>query len=264
MRFRGLTGFKKTILLSNLLFFAGSVISQKTDSTQHFLQFKGAVSVTNNGFSLVPTFTLGKPAVVVVFSVSGKSRLSFEPEFRYSLEDFKPWSFIFIWRYKLVNKEKFQFSLGAHLPALNFITTPVVKNGVEQDLIQARRFFPVFEAIPNYRVGENFSLGMYMQYGRGIEKEVANDIYFLSLRPGFGDIPLTRKALLRINPQFYYLKIAENDGWYAAGSITLAWRNFPLSVSTMMNKSLKTEIDAKDFDWNVSLAYSFSNRYRKF
>lgn len=254
---------QKTVLLSSLLLLACCAVAQKSDSTRRIINFRGAVSVTNNGFSLVPTFTLGKPALVAIFGVSGQKRLSFEPEFRYSLEDFKPWSFIFIWRYKLVRKEKFQFSFGTHLPALNFITPRVVIDSMEENIIKARRFFPVFEAIPNYRFGNNFTLGMYAQYGKGLEKEVANDIYFLSLRPGFNDIPLSKKLLLRFNPQFYYLRIAKNDGFYVAGSLALAWRDFPLSISTMMNKALKTDIAAKDFDWNISLVYSFSNSYAR-
>lgn len=252
---------KTAAFLLTFLHFSPVVFSQGKDSTKHTLNFRGSVSVTNNGFSLVPTFTLGKPALVTILNVSGKKRLSFEPEFRYSLEDFKPWSFIFIWRYKLVRKEKFQFSVGTHLPALNFKTTPVVKNGVEEDVIQARRFFPVIEAIPNYRVSENFTLSMYCQYGRGMEKEVANDIYFISIRPDFSNIRLSKQFYLRLNTQFYYLKIAKNDGIYVAGGLTLAKRGFPLSVSTFMNQVLQTDIAGKNFDWNVSLVYSFDQKY---
>jgi hypothetical protein len=33
--------------------------------------FTGNVSVTNNGFSLIPTFSLGKPALISTFSMGG-------------------------------------------------------------------------------------------------------------------------------------------------------------------------------------------------
>ena len=248
------------IVLSNLAHFS---FSQTADSTRQkrVLNFSGSASVTNNGFSVVPTFTLGKPALVTVFNVSGKGRFSFEPEFRYSLEDFKPWSFIFVWRYKLVRKEKFQFSLGTHLPALNFITTAAIKDSMEQDLIQARRFFPVFEATPNYRFSPNISLSLYCQYGKGLEKEVAKDIYFISLRPSFNHVPLTKRFFFRFNPQFYYLRIAKDDGVYVAGNLTLAWRGFPFSISLLTNKALKTDIVSKDFDWGLNLNYSFGRSY---
>jgi aryl-alcohol dehydrogenase-like predicted oxidoreductase len=45
--------------------------------------------VTNNGISLVQTFSLGKPAAIVTLSI-GKGKLSFEPDLRFSLKE-KPW-----------------------------------------------------------------------------------------------------------------------------------------------------------------------------
>ncbi len=89
--------------------------SQSTDSTKRLYQIKGAVTVTNKGVSLIPTFTLGKPAVIFDLSM-GKKRLYFEPQLRFALGG-KPWSFLFWWRYKLVNNSKFAFTLGVH-PAL--------------------------------------------------------------------------------------------------------------------------------------------------
>ncbi len=258
---------KPSLLAPKAIFFlvfclaAAVCFSQKTDSVKQILNFSGTVSATNNGFSLVPTFTLGKPALVTIFNMSGKSRLSFEPEFRYSLEDFKPWSLIFIWRYKLVRKEKFQFSLGAHLPALNFITTTFIKDSVEEEVIKARRFFPVIEAIPVYRVGKNTTLSMYCQYGKGLEKEVANDIYFISLRAGFSKIPLTRQFFFRFNPQLYYLKIARNGGFYTAGGLALARGNWPISISVMWNKAIETDIASKNFDWSLNLNYTFGKSF---
>ena len=76
----------KAILLFSLLLLCNAVQAQSTDTTKHELNFKGTVSATNNGFSLVPTFSLGKPAIITSFSVSGKRRFSFEPQFFYSLK----------------------------------------------------------------------------------------------------------------------------------------------------------------------------------
>ncbi len=74
---------KLTVLLFICLF---SAKAQTADSTFHI---SGAASVTNNGISLLPMFTLGKPAAIFDLSV-GNSRLAFEPQFRFSLEG-KPW-----------------------------------------------------------------------------------------------------------------------------------------------------------------------------
>ena len=74
------------------------------DSIQTTYHISGAASATNNGISLLPMFTLGKPAAIFDLSV-GNERLAFEPQFRFSLEG-KPWSFIFWFRYKAVNTSR--------------------------------------------------------------------------------------------------------------------------------------------------------------
>jgi post-segregation antitoxin (ccd killing protein) len=69
---------------------------------------------------------------------------------------------------------------------------------------------------------------------------------------------------MRFVPQIYYLKMDESDGFYFTSSLTLARRNFPITVSALINKTIQTEISAsKDFVWNASLIYSFNNRYVK-
>ncbi|MFN7115380.1 MAG: hypothetical protein ACK4TA_01195 [Saprospiraceae bacterium] len=250
---------KALVIVIFLIPFLGTVLAQ-SDSTKQVLHFKGAVSLTNNGFSLVPTFSLGKPALVTIFNVSGKGRLSFEPEFRYSLE-FKPWSLIIIWRYKIVKKEKIQLTLGTHLPALNFVSNTVTKNGVEQEAIQARRFFPVVEVMPTYVVNKNISLGLYYLYSVGLEKELTKDNHFVSLQTSFNNIPLTKQYYLRFNPQLYYLKLDQRDGFYVAGGLTLARQNCPFSLAALTNKAIDSNIAAKDFDWNISLVYSFNHHF---
>jgi hypothetical protein len=99
-----------------LILFFGLVLNsfaQKTDSTKKVYHFSGNALVTNNGISFIPTFSLGKPATIVNLSM-GDKRLSFEPEFRFSLEG-KPWSILLWGRYKIVNNDKFKFTAGTHL-----------------------------------------------------------------------------------------------------------------------------------------------------
>ena len=55
-----------------LLLFTHSGFSQKTDSTKSISYFSGAVSVTNNGISIVPTFSLEKPAAIFNLSIAKK------------------------------------------------------------------------------------------------------------------------------------------------------------------------------------------------
>ncbi len=253
--------FKKTLLIAGLLFFAGYAVSQQTDSTKTELNFSGTINANSNGFSLVPTFSLGEPALQTGFNISGNGRFSFHPQFWYSMLDYKPWSFIFIWRYKLVRKEKFEFYLGTHAPAINFKSASVIEDTTRKDVIKARRFYPPLEILAAYKLKKNISLGMYGIFGRGIEKEVATTNYFLSFRTDFNDIPLTKQFYLRFNPQVYYLRIDDEDGIYAAGGLTLAHRKWPVSVGTMFNKAVTSEIDVSDFEWNVGMTYAFGKTF---
>ena len=252
---------KYLLLAFAFLLAASGIFAQKTDSLrQKTLHVRGALSVTNNGFSFIPSFTLGKPAAIVNLAVSGKGRFSFEPEFRYALEG-KPWSFIFIWRYKVLKTRKFQLTAGTHLPALNFRTVSVIKDGVPQDVIQSSRFFPALELAPNYMLRKNISLGMFYLYGRGADPGITRNTHFLALRANFMRIPLSEKLYLRFIPQLFYLKSDAKDGFYAASALTLAHRKIPFALSSLLNKAIDTTIPGKSLEWNISLLYTFGGDY---
>lgn len=237
-----------------------STNAQEADSTRSRLDFSGQLSVTNNGFSLVPTFTLGDPAVVSTFYIGGKGRFSFEPQFRYAL-DFKPWSFIFIWRYKLIRKEKFEIKIGTHLPALSFRTIEATHEGEEKSVVQARRFFPVAELLPVWKLTPKLNIGIYYLYGKGIESDLNDNTHFISLQGGYKQLPLFGNWHLSANAQLYYLRLDDLDGVYLAPSVSLGKTGVPFSISSAMNKAISTDIAGEDFEWNVSLNWTFGNRF---
>lgn len=129
--------------------------TQEADETKPVYHFNGNVSVTNNGFSLIPSFSLGKPATIATLSVGGE-RFSLDPQFRFDLEGLKPWS-----------------------------------------------------------------------------------------------------------PQIYYLTMDGTDGYFAAQSLELGHRKVPVSISSMMNFKLKSDIQVDDFDWNIGLVYTFGSQFTK-
>ena len=74
----------------------------------------------------------------------------------------------------------------------------------------------------------------------------------------FSQIFIEGNYYLRIIPQVYYLKMDEKDGYYVTSSFTLSNKNHPFSLSSIINKVIKTEIlGSKNFNWNLSLIYSF-------
>jgi hypothetical protein len=239
---------------------AQNSFSQTADSTRQVINFRSSISVTNNGFSFIPAFSLGKPAVIANFTVNAGKRLSFEPEFRFSLLDAKPWSFIFIWRYKLINQPRFQLTAGGHLPAVPFRTIEYERDGVKYETLANYRFLPV-ELYPNWNITKNVSLGVFYLYAYGFGDAIRHT-NFVSLRANFANIPLSKSLYMRVSPQLLYLKLDAKDGLYFTSSLTLAKRNFPLSISSLINKPIKTSIAGKDFDWNVSLVYTVDKQLR--
>jgi hypothetical protein len=220
----------------------------------------GAVTVTNNGISFIPNLTLGKPAIVFDLSM-GKEKLSFEPQFRFALEG-KPWSFVFWWRYKLLESEKVKINIGAH-PAIAFKTMTFSSDTVSKDAIVAQRYLAA-ELAPNYFFTKDISLGVYCFYAYGVEKDIVKNTEMFSLRSNFSNIKLSKQFFIRFNPQVYYLRMDENDGYYFSTSLTLAKRSLPFSISGLINKTIRSKISAsKNFIWNASLIYTFNNKYTK-
>lgn len=250
--------FKKNLLFSVLFSLAFVSFSQSGDSTKVYAHFGGNVTFTNYGISFIPNFTLGKPAAIFDMS-AGKGYLSFEPQFRFALTG-KPWSFVFWWRYKLVNTDKFIVNVGGH-PSVTFKTSTFLIDGISTEKMVANQYI-AGELAPNYLLSKSSSIGIYYFYGYGLSKDVIRNTHMFSLRGSFSNIKLSKEMFLKFNPQVYYLKMADKDGAYFSSSLTLAKRNFPLSVSTLFNQTIKTEILAgKNFIWNISLTYSFNKEY---
>jgi hypothetical protein len=246
---------KLTVLLFICLF---SAKGQTADSTFHI---SGAASVTNNGISLLPMFTLGKPAAIFDLSV-GNSRLAFEPQFRFSLEG-KPWSFIFWFRYKAINTKKFRFNVGAH-PSVAFRTSNLFDAQGNPKSILGHQQYIATEWIPTYQVSKNVSVGMYYLVSRGVSDGATNWTNFLTLNTTISNIPLSRQVSLRIYPQIYVLNMDGKQGYYFTDMLTLSHKKLPFTISSIINKRFSSEIPGDDFVWNIALNYAFNKRLKRF
>ena len=234
-----------------------SVRAQFSDSTRSEKYFGGSLAVTNNGISLLPTFSLNEPAALVTMTAG--RRLTFEPELRFSLEG-KPWSFVFWGRYKLFQGRKFRLTVGAH-PGYLFRTESVITNGNTNNTISTERYLAA-ELSPNYFVTKNTSIGIYYLRAKGFTESSVKATHFITLNANFNKITLYKSYHLKFNPQIYYLKMDDKDGYYFTSTITLAKTDFPLSLQTIMNQTIESNIPSKDFLWNVSLIYSFGKQYK--
>ncbi|WP_143092636.1 hypothetical protein [Arsenicibacter rosenii] len=242
-----------------MLIFTIAGNAQSPDSLHTVRSVAGGVSVTNNGISLLPTFALGKPAAIFDLSMGGK-RLSFEPQFRFSLEG-KPWSFLFWWRYRLVSTAKWQIGLGAH-PAIAFKTGKPVNETEPQPLV-AKRFL-AGEISPNYTINQHVSVGLYYLYSHGYDTGVTRNTHFLALRTNLSGLTILKAVSLRMSPQLYYLKLDQEAGVFITSSFTLTKKGFPVSIQSIVNQQIRSDITAgKPFVWNVSLIYSFQRTYTR-
>lgn len=257
--FKSKTLFIKVLTFCFLIVFVQSVFSQQADTSKVKtpIYVGGAVNLTNNGISLLPSFSLGKPAAMFDL-VIGRKKLSFEPQFRFALEG-KPWNFLFWWRYKLLRTSKWAVNIGAH-PAISFKERTYIINGEPTNVMISQRVL-AGEFSPNYNVAKNISLGLYYLYAHGFELDATKNIHFLALRSNFSNIPLSNQFYVRLAPQVYYLKIDNNDGVYVNANITLAKRNSPITIASILSKTIKTDITGKDFVWNISLNYAFGKTY---
>ncbi len=248
----------KALLCTIFILTSSSVFSQTDESANKNRFVSGTLTATNNGISLLPTFTLGKPAVMFDFAMGGK-KLTFEPYFRFALEG-KPWNFIFWCRYKILKTEKFQLGVGAH-PALGFKTVTQTINGISTNVITSQRYLGS-EISPNYFIRRNISIGLYYLHSYGLEETSTRSTDFITVNVNFSNLRLTERYFLKFHPQLYYLKMDQRDGYYATAAITLARKNSPLSIQSILNKAIDSTIITKsDFVWNVSLLYSFRKNF---
>lgn len=232
--------------------------AQTNDSVKIIYHFSGSVNVTNNGISLVPNFSLGKPAVIISLS-AGKSRFSFDPDIRFSLSA-KPWTMLFWARYKVLPTGRFRLTTGAHL-GLSFKTTTLPVEGDTSETNIVRRYLAA-ELVPNYFITKNISAGMYYLYSKGLDAGTVKNTHFLLFNTNFSNIRISNHFFAGFTPQVYFLKQDMRHGFYFTSSLSVAKKNFPLSVSGFINQRLSGDIaGSKDFIWSAGITYSFNKSY---
>jgi hypothetical protein len=245
------------LFIIHLLFYI-PVVGQQKDSINQQLHLHTAFTVTNNGISLIPTFSLGKPALITDLSI-GKRKIFFEPQLRFAL-DGNPWSFIFWWRYKAIRTRKASLTIGAH-PALNFRSLRFTENGVEKKGMTVRRYV-AGELTPEWKVSKKMTAGLYFLYSKGIDKDAVQQTHFITVNATFSSVRLIEKITARISPQVFYLYQDHHHGYYCNAAVTLSRPGFPVSLQTILNKSIRSNIPgSKQFVWNISLITSFAKNY---
>jgi hypothetical protein len=250
----------KLILSLLLCGFSHILLAQINDNTPAKIStFGGAVTVQTKGISTIPNLTLGKPAAIFDMKVGRK--LTFEPQFRFAL-DGKPWAIVFWWKYYATINSKFKMIVSTNY-SFAYKTITDSSSGSPQEIIRTTRYL-VGAMAPNYQFNKYLGVGLYLFYNHGIEKYITRNTYMYSFRTSISNIPLTKNITARVAPELYYLKMDDNDGIYINATLLISKKNFPLSISALINSPLQSDIPAEyDLLWNIGLAYTFGKQYKE-
>lgn len=252
---------RKTFFVAVVSIFI-SVLSHAAiiDTTEHPLKINGNIGLTNNGISIIPTFSLNAPSAIFNFNIS-KNRFSFDPDVRLTLDGRKG-GMLFWFRYKFITDKKFNISAGIH-PAYNFALRTITENGKTWNITQARRFI-AYEIAPSFVVSKHVSFAPYLLRGMGLQKDGPISTYFLAFNTNISNLAIGQHAKFSWTPQLYYLYLDGQEGFYLANNVRLSHDKIPFSLSSVMNKEIKTNITgSKNFAWNIILTYSFGHQYTR-
>jgi hypothetical protein len=226
----------------------------KRDSTNGF-RFSGTITLTSNGISPIPAFSLGKPAFLAFLSM-GKKRFSYDPQMAFSYKGV-PWFFNNALRYKLVDKRKFLFRPGL-IWGLGYSYPLMLKNGSNHIISRAERYL-WFESTMRYVFSSRVAISSTTYSGHGFEHDGIEYINFASVMGNFTKIPLYKRVYFNFFPQVFYLNMEnESEGFFTSGIFGLGYFGFPVTVSVQMNETIHTNLSPDPgFKWNISLNYDF-------
>lgn len=249
-----------SLLFVLLLFCSYLSFAQSEDSTQTPMVFSGNVGFTNNGFSIIPSFSLNAPAFVANLSIR-KNKFSFEPDIRL-VPNAEKGGLIWWLRYRLVDHKKFGFRVGAH-PAFTLIRRTDVEDGKTKEITEMLRFI-AFEAVPSYQITKKWGISaMYLQ-GNGLQNHGPQRTRVLFLNTSITNIDLGKNLSFNLFPSIYFLNTDGFTGNYLTATGSIAHKKWPFSLQSTINQTFKSNIlNNKDFLWNVTLNYNFRKIYKK-
>jgi len=252
---------KSVMALAFILFHITKGISQQsTDSVRNFTYFSGSFGITNNGFSIIPTFSLNSPATITQLSWK-KGNFSIDPDVRLTLDARK--GGVLLWfRYQAVQTRRFQFRAGFH-PAMNLQIRQIEEGGVASEITQMRRFL-AWELAPNLKLNSHFSLNLYYLQGNGLQNDGPRTSHFVNFSTPISNISLGRHFRFSFIPAIYYLNLDGFKGTYFTATTIIRHASWPFSLQSSLNKTISSDIPGnRDFMWNVSLHYHFTTKYKK-
>lgn len=229
--------------------------AQTSDTIRNSLIFSGNLGFTNNGFSIVPSFSLNSSAALMQLSWK-KKNVSIDPDFRLT-PDGRRGSLIFWFRYYPVQKGRFNLRMGIH-PSFLLQTREIIEDGSPLEITQTRRFI-AWELVPNYQINKNWGIGIYYLQGNGMQRDGPQTTHFVNLNTSISNIKISSKLRLKFIPAVYYLNLDGYPGTYFTATTIVSHSNLPFTLQSIINKTFESDLpDNKDFLWNISIHYNFT------
>jgi hypothetical protein len=98
--------------------------------------------------------------------------------------------------------------------------------------------------------------------GFGLQKDGPINSNFLTFNTNISGIRLFKDHYFQYTPQFYYLKLDQNDGFYYTHTIGISSTKHPFLLQSTINKEIKTNIPgSQNLAWNLTLFYAFNKKY---
>jgi hypothetical protein len=251
---------QKIALIFSFSFITIYAFSQQVDSSSVSTKFSGSITITNNGFAIIPTFSLNSPAAIINLAWR-KNKFSIEPDVRLVPDGTK--GGILLWlRYRLVEQKKFSVRAGIH-PAFSFIRKTLSDNGMNTEITEMLRFAAV-EIVPNYQITPNWSVGAMFLEGHGLQKYGPQTTRVLFLNTNISNIKLGGDFRFTFIPVVYFLNTDNSTGNYFSATGILSNTKLPFSLQSTINKTLASDISGnQDFMWNVGISYAFSKEFKR-
>lgn len=230
---------------------------QKQYSAPDTTTFSGSLGLTNNGFSIVPSFSLNSPALLAQLSWR-KNKFGIEPDMRLT-PDLRKGSMIFWLRYYPIQKNNFSLRMGIH-PSFLLQTREIMDNGIPTQITQTRRFI-AWEMAPNYQVNKYWGIGVYYLQGNALQKDGPQTTHFVNLYTSISNINIGREFRLKLIPAVFYLNLDGFSGTYFTGTVNVSHTKLPFALQSMVNQTFSSDLPGnEDFIWNISIHYNFSKK----
>lgn len=233
-----------------LFIFKLSYSKEKADSANAKLKINGNVSLNSNGMAPIPSFSLGKPALITAITLQ-KKRFSYDGQIAFGF-NMKPWIIDNWVHYRLIYKPKFELRTG-----VDFAIFFSEYNAGDYKILQGQQYI-TFEIAGIYRFSPASSLSLMYWSDNGQDPGTISGSFY-NMVYDRSDIEIGRTILLSFSLQIFYVGYdGSNDGLFISPRIATSVRNIPLSLFFQATQAITTNIEPNPgFRWNAGLAYLF-------